>query len=74
MNEVNIAPCAKSVATQLAELSRHELRRNMNEVNIAPYAKSVATRLAVLSRHELRRLFSTLNRGEIQVKYINGNS
>ena len=28
MNEVNISPCAKSVTTQLAELKRHELRRN----------------------------------------------
>ena len=28
MNEVNIFPCAKSVTTQLAELKRHELRRN----------------------------------------------
>ena len=55
MNEVNISPCAKSVTTQLAELKRHELRRNMNEVNISPCAKSVTTQLAELKRHELRR-------------------
>ena len=55
MNEVNISPSAKSVTTQLAELKRHELRRNMNEVNILPCAKSVTTQLAELSRHELRR-------------------
>ena len=56
MNEVNISPCAKSVTTQLAELKRHELRRNMNEVSISPCAKSVTTQLAELKRHELRRL------------------
>ena len=55
MNEVNISPCAKSVTTQLAELKRHELRRNMNEVNVSPCAKSVTTQLAELKRHELRR-------------------
>ena len=56
MNEVNISPCAKSVTIRLAELKRHELRRNMNEVNISPCAKSVTIRLAELRRHELRRI------------------
>ena len=55
MNEMNILPCAKEVATQLAELLRHELRRNMRETNILPCAKEVATQLAELLRHELRR-------------------
>ena len=55
MSEANVSPCAKSVTTQLAELKRHELRRNMSEVNISPCAKSVTTQLAELKRHELRR-------------------
>ena len=56
MNEVNISPCAKSVTIRLAELRRHELRRNMNEVNISPFCEVGTIRLAELRRHELRRI------------------
>ena len=56
MNEVNTSPFCEVGTIRLAELRRHELRRNMNEVNISPFCEVGTIRLAELRRHELRRI------------------